>query len=400
MDLSFLQTSFPRLSQNVQMLLARVRHATWKKSNPLGEQHVRDNTEPEPTSPPTASASAVFDRALRGLIEEMRDTTHTEVGGVRQGLGQVRELVSDGSTTMSHSFHGLNTQTQTQQDLVRVLIERLAGTDTESDTKALSMYEFTEETTRVVQFFIDLIVQVKEASEETLRKFDHMVAQVDAIFALLGDVQEIAGQTNFLAINAAIEAGRAGEVGRGFAVVADEVRQLSQRSRQLSKQIGEQVDKTKTTITEAHQGVDKVVSQDMANAMQVATDAKNRVDTMMTELNAANAHTTQSLEQVSSITAQINEDVGLAVRALQFEDLVTQLLDYNGVHLDRLEQLVGTLKADIDALHAPEVGTEADYGEGLLRLRDSVTDLREAWETDAHKPVLQESMGTGEIELF
>lgn len=87
-----------------------------------------------------------------------------------------------------------------------------------------------------------------------------------------------------MALNAAIEAVRAGEAGRGFAVVASEVRKLSQSSSSLSEQIRSQVQKTKATIGEAR----KIVGEVTAKDMNVAITAKGRIDDMLSEIGLLN----------------------------------------------------------------------------------------------------------------
>lgn len=342
------------------------------------------------------SQGAPSHHAFRALMEDLSDTVQAELAVVYQGLEQARELVRDGAATLSHSFHGLNQQTQKQQQLVRLLLENLTSATTESGTKRLNVQEFTRETTTILQDFVNLIINVSQQSVGTVYKIDEMVGQIDTIFALLTDVETIARQTNLLALNASIEAARAGEAGRGFAVVADEVRRLSQRSRQFSIQIGEQVEKTKATVAEARQLVDGVASRDTS----VAIEAKGRVDAMMAELGEVNTHISQRLSEVSTITSQINEDVGLAVRALQFEDIVGQLLGYNHNHLARLEALLTTLRDNAAEEASCASEASAPEGEWLLRLRDHIARLREEWQATEHKPVHQESMSAGEVELF
>jgi methyl-accepting chemotaxis protein len=334
--------------------------------------------------------------ACRALWEDLDDTVRAELAVVYKGLEQARELVRDGAATLSNSFHGLHQLTQRQQQLVRLLLENLAGATAESGTTHLSVQEFTRETTTILQDFINLIVNVSQQSGETVGKIDEMVGQIDAIFALLADVESIARQTNLLALNASIEAARAGEAGRGFAVVADEVRQLSQRSRQFSSQIGAQVEKTKTTIAEARQIVNAVASRDT----NVALEAKGRVDAMMAELGEVNRHISQRLSEVSAITSRINEDVGLAVRALQFEDLVGQLLDYNHNHLARFEAVMASLRDSLAEETAGASAAASPDGERLQRMRDNMARLRDEWQAAEHKPVHQASMSTGEVELF
>jgi methyl-accepting chemotaxis protein len=334
--------------------------------------------------------------ALHELMTELAQTLRDELGTIRHDVDQARILVGDAVGTLHNSFQGLHTETRTQATLMQTLIAGLSGKTIEDDANQLNVHDFTQETGGVLQYFIDLLVGISKQSMETVYKIDDMVGHSEAIFDLLSEVQTIARQTNILAVNAAIEAAHAGESGRGFTVVAAEVRRLSQHTRQLSEQIGERVEQTNMTIVEARKSVAEVASKDM----NVAIHAKDRVDTMMQQLDKMNHTLSQGLSQVSAVADQIKQDVGLAVRALQFEDIVRQLLEYTFERLGRLGTMMTTLETHGAAFQGMQGAPAAERLERLLQLQNDLTSLRESWEATDPKAVHQESMAAGEVELF
>ncbi len=329
---------------------------------------------------------------FQSIVGEIDRAVREDTGELGTALGQIRDLMRDAIVKLNGSFTGLNQQTQRQQELVLSLINKMTGTLSTSDSdKRLTMQEFTREIGEVLQYYIDILVDISKRGVETVHRMDDMAGQIDGIFQLLAEIKIIADQTNLLALNAAIEAARAGEAGRGFAVVADEVRKLSQHSNQFNEKIREQVETAQATIGEVRKVVGELAGRDMT----MAINAKGRIDTMLEEVRQVNDYMSTALEGVSGITSQINDNVRLAVRSLQFEDIATQILAHAHRHVERLEGYTTEIKGKL-----PAAGEPADFHRALDEMRTAVTELKTRWTVERCKPAVQTSMQAGEVELF
>jgi methyl-accepting chemotaxis protein len=343
----------------------------------------------------TARVRAIHSAAGTGvqtLCGDVCASVTADSSEVRTDLGQVRDLVHDAVTKLNDSFRGFSHEAESQRALVLSLVEKVAGTvSAEGNRTGLSMQEFTLETSKVLQYFIDILVDISKRGVETVHKMDDMVRQVDGIFQLLSEIKTIADQTNLLALNAAIEAARAGEAGRGFAVVADEVRKLSHHSNQFNDRIRERVEAAKNTIFDARRIVGEVASRDMT----VAINTKGQLDTMIEDVRDINRFIETTLAEVSTGTDRLNQDVALAVRSLQFEDIVSQICIYSQKHLEHMESYLAGLAGS-----AAATGAIPDPAEVVRRHRALLAERREQWHRDARKPALQVSMQSGGVELF
>lgn len=336
-----------------------------------------------------------MESALYELLTNVNTTVKSDIQILGGELKQVRDIVNEATANLGGSFHGLSEQTGAQKDLVLSVISSMSSSGSGLDGNTGSIKGFVMKINSVLQHYIDLMIDMSKQSLQVVHKIDDMVGQMDAIFALLTDVKAIADQTNLLALNAAIEAARAGDAGRGFAVVADEVRKLSHHSKQFNEQIRAQVVVTKATISETRDIVGAVASKDM----NVAIHAKGDVDVMLSRLEELNRQITGSLDGVALITDKIDENVGVAVRSLQFDDMVTQMVSYAQDHLERVEQYMDTVTRQVCEIDALQAGANAGESRVSALCRRIELD-HEQWKTRLHKPVDQRSMKSGDVELF
>jgi len=335
-----------------------------------------------------------IDTQVFEAFSDIKDVVIDDGKTIRKELSRTKEVIHDAVGNLSNSFHGLNSMTEELHDSMITLIEKVSGEVGEDQSgKQVSIQEFIYETSGVLESFVNIMVDMSKQSIEAVERMDEMGEQMDGIFALLTDVKAIADQTNLLALNAAIEAARAGEAGRGFAVVADEVRKLSHHSTKFNEEIRERIEAAKSSIDSAHTLIGAVASKDL----NVAISAKGSVDVMLGGVRDMNEHIATSLGRVSDVADKIHTDVGVAVRALQFEDIVRQTIDYTFPHIDRIEELFSNC---IESLSSSTDMDAKQLEEKLQDLRVCVVTVRNKWEPLFHKPVEQASMDEGDVELF
>ena len=328
--------------------------------------------------------------AIDKYISGVNDCVEQEVQFFQTELLQLKTVVADAVNTMSGSFNGLHSLTAEQSGVVHSLMSELGGN---LDAEGLNFTKFAEETDNVLKFFVDHILLISKQSMQMVGVINDVGEHMSKVEKLLTDVQGIADQTNLLALNAAIEAARAGEAGRGFAVVADEVRNLSRNSDKFSEEIRVVVNASKKNITLAQDMIEAMASKDM----NVAISSKSNINTMMQAITKMNDSIALKIAEVSGISDQIEDSVGHAVRGLQFEDMTRQRADYLLLNTQHFQAVSDELGIGLGAFKTGSGSTWVnELEEGVVRLNE----MRQQWGMTEKKVVSQESMDEGDIELF
>ncbi len=304
----------------------------------------------------------------------MRGEVGATMADFEENLTRLESLLHSAVQSLLGAFHGLEEQSRSQKDLLFGLVKRVSMHATNDQ----GVKQFTQEMMQLIQSFVDSISEMGRHSMKLVEAMDTLDRKIKEVESLLQEIGSIASQTDLLALNAAIESAHAGEAGRGFAVVATEVRALSQRSREFSDLIRERHDESRVTMNRANSIVGKMASLDISMSLS----SKDRLSELMGEIDDLNLDSARKLEQASTITASIRENVANAVRALQFEDIATQLIGHllNMTKLMKNSEHTGTSPAPVS-----------------LAAKNSVP----ASAADAlHNPVRQSDVASGDIELF
>ncbi len=380
--------AFGWLASTTALLLALLWHPAWLAPvlvialTAVWIVESRRRLEPAP-----AAAVASNSAPVREALEDVRGALVDELGHATRELHQGLNLLSDAVSELGGGFDGLSHKTGLQQSLLRQIIDGQNG--------GVSVQDFAARTGDLLQHFVGMIVQMSRESLRIVYRIDGMAKEMDAVFGLLRNVNTIAEETNLLALNAAIEAARAGESGRGFAVVAGEIRNLASNSNQFNEQIGSHVERARAAMEQLRGLVGTMASQDL----NVALSAKGGIDAMMAQVTESDARTSAVADQVVEINRGLGSDVSTTIRSLQFEDILSQLLQQTRSRLVELQEIVTECTHDISELACAPIDADA-LSQRAQRVRSRLAIQREKARLRSRGPALQSSMDAGEIELF
>ncbi len=276
---------------------------------------------------------------LQRGIQNMGETLRELIGGIRDGVSQISSAAEELSAVTTQTSAGANIQRE-ETDQVATAMHEMSATVHEvarnAEQAALAATEADTQARDGNRLATEVVTQIERMASEVIRSSEAMTAlqsDSDKIGSVMGVIRSVAEQTNLLALNAAIEAARAGEAGRGFAVVADEVRGLAQRTQQSTEEI-EQL------VSALHNG-----TQQVASIMQSSRELTESSVKLTRQTGSSLADITVTVSNIQAMNQQI-------ATAAEEQSAVAEEISRSVVHVrDVSEQTASASEQTAAATH-------------------------------------------------
>lgn len=283
--------------------------------------------------------------SLDGIVSQVKDGVLSVSEANNEIVAATEELAATFSQ-QSNELGDINYSVEEVNNLAGVVISNLEKTERTTHDASVQ----TEDCRMQLGGAIAVVQEIKAEVHNLAGSIERLGKSSNEIGQILSVINDIADQTNLLALNAAIEAARAGEAGRGFAVVADEVRKLAEKTQASTKEINAiikslqietaELDESMVRATESVQnGVDAI--QETGKAFETIVNAVEGIEesaqTMTAAVNDQNMAITNITERVSSVTIGVEQSADAVHN-------VAMMLNQAKEQIDNLEKLMGGFK--------------------------------------------------------
>ena len=289
----------------------------------------------EQTAQATQQIAGTIQQVAKGTAEQSNALQQT-ANGVEQLSGAIGQIAA-GSQEQAEGV-----------DEATGIVKKVSGAIAEVSNNARVGMEAWQNTAasaaegaRMTHETVAGMDKVKKAMDQVSVRVTDLGERSGEIGKIVATIDDIAAQTNLLALNAAIEAARAGEQGRGFAVVADEVRKLAERSSLATKEIASIVEGIRTGVTEAVSAMQQG-SKDVEVGYKLAADAGGALDNILDRSRSV-------AKQVEQISVAAQELQGLSSGMVEAIDRINRIVEQNAAATEQMTESSGVVSKSVEA---------------------------------------------------
>ncbi|MGC5328128.1 methyl-accepting chemotaxis protein [Brevibacillus sp. SYSU BS000544] len=282
---------------------------------------------------------------VRNATDELAETSQEMAASTQEVTSAVEEIAKSTQQVARESENGSQAILDASTVLLELssLIQIAKGKATSAASSSAHTLDTASEGKEVVQHTIHLMDNIKDKTKETEQLMNTLQQYTQEIGSITDTITQIAQQTNLLALNAAIEAARAGEAGKGFAVVADEVRKLAEQSNEGAHQVADILSKIQNSTANASQA-----TKETGKAVDEGMGVVNKAGDALQKILIAVKDTVTDVEGIVAVT---DEEVASSERIVSLINSIATIIENMAANAEEVSASTQQTSASMDTIN-------------------------------------------------
>jgi len=324
------------------------------------------------------SSIECFHTAIDDAFDDVAKGVEEELSGIRSQITQIESLLKDAIASLYEGFEGISDESKVQMELMSNLMSQAVSSH--DDTP--NIFQRTESASNLLKRLVDISIDGSRGSLKLLKSLEgvnHRIRKsVQSEEKMNHLVQEMQALVNEKTPN------------------MQAIQELSQTMVQHQELSVQTLQLTNLSISDSYVLVKELASRDMDDVYQ----AKQEVEDLLAHFFAITDFLSSCRNDISECNGRMRHHLGVAIRALQFEDITTQSLGHTRLHLDRMEGFVLRMTQGLSNIDPVEADGVDGYAQKIKAIHADMLQYREELALDKKNPVSQQNLDEGDVDLF
>jgi len=319
-----------------------------------------------------------FHTAIDAAFDDVADGVVDELTGIQAQISQIELLLKDAIASLYEGFEGISEESTVQMKVMSQLMSQAVSSH--DDTP--NIFQRTESAAKLLKHLVDISIEGSRESLNALKMMEGLHYHMGSVLKKEKKMQGMLQQMDDLL------SAETPDIAAIQHVVAD----MKQDQASNAEVIG----KVHEAMLDSYIAIKDLAARDMTDVYQ----AKSEVEELLEHFHAITDYLSNCRSDISACNGRMRQHLGVAIRALQFEDITNQSLGHTRLHLDRMEGFVVRMTQGLANIDLQDTDGIDGYAEKIKAIHADMMEYRTELALDERNPVSQQNLDEGDVDLF